>query len=363
MIDPAPEEEAVQRPDLGQVALVAFLAVGVLFLTVGASAQVFNLAWGLWFSEAFVFLAVPFLALAVTGRRPWRATGLDQPAWGMAAGVGVGLFNYAAWAVPLMWLAEQLFPPEVVERYSAARLFDRQSGVELVLLIAGVGVAAPFCEEFFYRGLVQPGLARRVPAARALVISALLFSLMHFDPVGFLARFELGLVFGLLAWRSGSLWPAIGAHAANNLISVIVFFVVGDGTGLPGWLIGALALGGNVGVVALVVVLRRARWWVAPVPAADEVAPFAPFFRAVAPWMVGALAALIGLTVVDRRGVQLNIIDLMNPVKRPGKDASAGERQAWQDLQELRARVRAGEGGFDEYRALRELAGEKPPAE
>lgn len=360
MIDPPPDEEAVQRPDLGQVALVGFLAVGVLFLTVGASAQVFNLAWGLWFSEVFVFLAVPFVALAVTGRRPWRSTGLDQPAWGVAAGFAVGLANYAAWAVPLMWLAEQVFPPEVVARYSAARLFDRQAGLELTLLIAGVGVAAPFCEEFFYRGLLQPGLARRVPAARALVIAALLFSLMHFDPVGFLARFELGLVFGLLAWRGGSVWPAIGAHAANNLTSVIVFFAVGDDAGLPAWLIGALAVGGNVALVALGVALHRTSWWVAKAPAADEVAPFAPFFRTVGPWMAGALAALIVLTVADRRGVQLNIIDLMNPVKRPGTNASPGERQAWQELQELRARVRDGEMGFDEYRAMRQLAAEPP---
>jgi membrane protease YdiL (CAAX protease family) len=361
VIDPAPDEEAVLRPDLGQVALAAFLAVGVLFLTVGASAQFFNVAWGLWFSELFVFLAVPFVALAVTGRRPLRATGLDQPAWGLGAGFAVGLLNYAAWAVPLMWLAERVFPAEVVQRYSAARLFDRQGGLELGLLIAGVSLAAPFCEEFFYRGLLQPGLGRRVPPARALVLTALLFSLMHFDPVGLLARFELGLVFGLLAWRSGSLWPAIGAHAANNLTSVIVFFAVGgDDTALPGWLIGAMVVGGNVGLVALVVALRRTSWWVAKVPAADEVAPFAPFFRAVAPWMAASLAALIALAVFDRRGVQLNIIDLMNPVKRPASDASPGERQAWQELQDLRARVRDGEVGFDEYRALRQLAAEPP---
>lgn len=361
MIESPPDEEAVLRPGLGQVALASLLAVGVLFLTVGASAQFFNLAWGLWFSEAFVFLAVPFVAIAVTGRRPGRITGLDQPAQGLAAGFAVGLFNYAAWAVPLMWVAERFFPANVVERYSAARLFDRQSGLELVVLVAGVSVAAPFCEEFFYRGLLQPGLARRVPAPRAIVITSLLFSLMHFDPVGFLARFELGLVFGLLAWRAGSIWPAIGAHAANNLTSVIVFLTLGgDDADLGGWIVGALVLMGNAGLIAAIVALRRASWWVAPRPADDEVAPFAPFFRTVTPWMVGALLALVGLAVVDRRGVELNIIDLMNPVPRPGKDASPGEQAAWKELQELRARVRAGESGYDEYRALRQLAAEKP---
>ena len=57
MIETPPADEAVLRPGLGQVAIVSLVSVGVLFITVGASAQFFNLSWGLWFSEAFVFLA------------------------------------------------------------------------------------------------------------------------------------------------------------------------------------------------------------------------------------------------------------------------------------------------------------------
>lgn len=361
MIETPPADEAVLRPGLGQVAIVSLVSVGVLFITVGATAQFFNLSWGLWFSEAFVFLAVPFVAIEATGRRAARLTGLDQRPLGLVAGFVVGALNYAAWAVPLMWAAEKLFPKSLVERFSSARLFERQTGVELVLLISGVTLAAPFCEEFLYRGLVQPGLSRRVTMARSLVVTSLLFSLMHFDPVGFLARFELGLVFGLLAWRGGSIWPAIGAHAANNLISVVVFFIVGRDDGeLPVWLVASLVVGGNLGLVAWLVGLKRWSWWVAPVPAADEPAPFAPFFRTVAPWAVAALLALIGLALVDRRGVELNIIDVMHPVPAPKADASPGERGAWDELQELRRKARNGEAGFNEYRSFRQLAAERP---
>jgi uncharacterized protein len=364
VIETSPADEAVLRPGLGQVAVVSLMSVGVLFITVGASAQFFNLSWGLWFSEAFVFLAVPYVAIEATGRRSARLTGLDQRPLGLAAGFVVGVLNYAAWAVPLMWAAEQLFPKSLIERFSSARLFERQTGVELVLLIAGVTLAAPFCEEFLYRGLVQPGLSRRVSMARSVVVTSLVFSLMHFDPVGFLARFELGLVFGLLAWRGGSLWPAIGAHAANNLISVVVFFIVGRDDGeLPGWLVASLVVGGNLGLVAWLVGLKRWSWWVAPVPAADEPAPFTPFFRTVAPWAIAALLALIALALVDRRGVELNIIDVMHPVPAPKSDASPGEKAAWDELQELRAKARSGEAGFDEYRSFRQFAGEKPPAD
>jgi hypothetical protein len=359
-VSQAVSEFESQRPPLGQVAVVGLVSAGVLFLTVGVSAQIFNVAWGLWFSSVFVFLAVPFVVLQVSGRSPLRTTGLDQPAGrALAAGFALGVFNYLAWAVPLMWLAERLFPKEVVERYSSAKLFERQSTVEIVALVAAVSLAAPVCEEFLYRGLVQPGLAPRLSMPRSVVVTALLFSLMHFDPVGFMARFELGLVFGLLAWRGGSLWPAIGAHAANNIASVVIFLGSGSGEAEPSpLLVAGLFLGGNLALAAVLVWLRRSDGWVAPVPASDEPRPFAPFLQSLAPWTIAAVVALAGLAIADRRGVELNIIDALNPVKRPKADASAGERGAWDDLQALRERVRAGESGLDEYRALRQLAAE-----
>lgn len=357
-----PADETMLRPPLWQVATVSLISTAVLFVTMGASAQLFNLAWGIWFSEALVFFSVPFVALQGTGRAPFRLTGLDQPApKALATGFLVGVVNYAALAVPLMWLSEQLFPPELVARYSAARLFERQSGLELAVVLAGVSLAAPWCEEFLYRGLVQPGLASRLSPERAVVVTALIFSFMHFDPVGFFARFELGVVFGLLAWRSGSLWAAVGAHAANNVTSLVVFFLANRADPeLSGLQIAGLAVTGLSAMAGLVVLLSRWRGWVAPRPGADEAAPFVPFFRAFAPWVVGALIALVGLAVVDRLGVQLNIIDVMHPVKAPGTGASPGEREAWQELEALRARVRRGEGGLDEYRSLRQLAAEKP---
>lgn len=363
MVDPETDELPVSRPGLTQVALVAFVSSVVLFITMGSMAQALHLSWGLWFSEVFVFLAVPFITLQIAGRVPTRLTGLDQPgAVGLGAGFVIGVANYAALAVPLMWVSEQVFPVEVVQRYSAARLFDRQTGLELALLVTGVSVAAPFCEEFLYRGVLQTGLARKLDAPRAIVITALIFSLMHFDPVGFLARFELGVVFGLLAWRAGSLWPAIGAHAANNLVSVVMFLALGKDVELSGWHVAAIALGGLVALAAAGLWLARAQRWVAPSPGSDDEAPLMGLFRSLAPWAVAGVLAVSALAIADHRGVELNVVDLVNPMRPPSADASDGEHAAWRDLLELRDAVRRGEAPLDDYKQLRELASQ-PPAE
>ena len=41
---------------------------------------------------------------------------------------------------------------------------------------------------------------------------------MHLDPVRFPAVLFLGLFLGWLAWRTGSVWPAVAAHAVNNAL-------------------------------------------------------------------------------------------------------------------------------------------------
>jgi hypothetical protein len=354
-------EEALVTPPAFQVALVGLFSAAILFVTLGATAQALHLAWGVWFSEVFVFLAVPVVTLQLTGRSASRFTGLDQPrAKGLLAGFAVGACNYAAWAVPLMWVAEQAFPKAIVERFSGARLFERQSPIELVIIVLGVSLAAPVCEEVLYRGLVQAGLATRVGWPRAVVVTGLVFSVMHFDPVGLLARFELGVLFGLLAWRGGSLWPAIGAHAANNLTSCAVYFLSGgQDSDVPWPVVAALFVGGNAALAGTLVWLRRSDAWTAPRPAADEPSEFRPLGNAVRPWLVAGLFAIGVLAVVDLRGAQVNVIDLMHPVSAPKADASAGERAAWAELKALRERVRRGEADVGEYRTMRQLAAER----
>jgi membrane protease YdiL (CAAX protease family) len=337
------------------------LVLGV-FLTLGATAQWLNLAWGLWFSEAFIFLAIPVIALQTTGRSALRLSGLDQPATGVALGLAVGLANYAAWAVPLMWLSEHLFPKEMVERYSSARLLEKQQGFELVLLIAGVSLAAPLCEEFLFRGLLQQGLARRLSMPRSLVVTAFIFSAMHFDPVGLLARFELGVVFGLLAWRAGSLWPAIGAHAANNLISAVVFVILGgDDAEVPWTVVALLWVVGNALLAGIVMVSRRSHsWWRAPVPSMETSTERHSLVHAASPWVLAAVLSFFVLVLADHRGVALNVIDRLYPAQAPAKNAPESEQAAWSGLQRLRQKARQGELPLAEYQALRRLASRAP---
>ncbi len=76
-------------------------------------------------------------------------------------------------------------------------------------------LAAPLCEEFIFRGLIQGGLRRSLPAWQAIGIAAALFAIVH-PPASMLPVFVLGLCTGLAYERSGSLLAPMLVHAGYN---------------------------------------------------------------------------------------------------------------------------------------------------
>jgi uncharacterized protein len=82
-------------------------------------------------------------------------------------------------------------------------------------------VVAPVTEELICRGLVLRGLLTRTGPWRAIIISAVLFALVHLNPWQFPTAFVLGLVLGWVYFRTGSLVLCMAGHALNNALSLL----------------------------------------------------------------------------------------------------------------------------------------------
>lgn len=117
-----------------------------------------------------------------------------------------------------MAATERMLPQGWVRTFDLGRLFEGPAW-ERGLLSGLAVLLAPPCEEIAFRGYVLTALLQRHRPAAAIAGSALLFAIVHFDPVRFPALLLLGTVFGWLAWRGGSVWPAVAAHAANNAVA------------------------------------------------------------------------------------------------------------------------------------------------
>jgi len=103
-----------------------------------------------------------------------------------------------------------------------------------VLILVVVVTLGPFFEELCFRGLAFAAIARS-SAARALpavpiatVVSALLFTLIHFELVRIGVLLTIGLILGVLRARTGRIGASVVAHGVNNLVAVVGIIQVID---------------------------------------------------------------------------------------------------------------------------------------
>lgn len=82
-----------------------------------------------------------------------------------------------------------------------------------------VCIIAPVIEEILMRGFVLGGLKNSYGVVWALLLSALLFSILHFNMVQTLSAFVCGIILGLLYLKTNSIPCCILAHCGYNVIS------------------------------------------------------------------------------------------------------------------------------------------------
>ncbi len=109
-------------------------------------------------------------------------------------------------------------------------ILQMKSPLELIINVLIIGLIPAIGEELIFRGIVQQTILSRIKGRPhlAIWITAIIFSAIHFQFLGFIPRMLLGAVLGYLFYWSRSLWVPIIAHFANNGIQVVmVYFFAG----------------------------------------------------------------------------------------------------------------------------------------
>lgn len=104
--------------------------------------------------------------------------------------------------------------------------------VNFLIEIVTVAILPALCEEFVHRGLILRGVADKIGYKKAIIISSVLFGLMHLNITQFFYATILGLFMGFLVTMTRSIWPAIIMHFCNNFLNV--YFNFAETNGLPG---------------------------------------------------------------------------------------------------------------------------------
>ncbi len=278
-----------------------FLLLMVLYVGLGGTAQSIHPVAGLLWTELFVFLVPAGFVTAGSNLRPGpflllaRRPAARQVVLGAAC--GLALF-FAAGGI--MSLTTLLVPRAWVDTFDVTRLFEGSPRHQLGMAVVA-SVLAPFAEEVAFRGYLLSALRTHLPTGAAIAASSILFAAMHLDPVRFPAVLFLGLFLGWLAWRSGSIWPAVAAHAVNNGLGSLV---AAGGAAEPG-AGGSVAASLAVLAVGLVALAPLALAWMRATPEPPDASaglvrtdPSDPSIRFRLPLVPPGWSALAGLGVL-----------------------------------------------------------------
>lgn len=102
-----------------------------------------------------------------------------------------------------------------------------ESGFVITFIV--VAILPAICEEFLFRGFIlgafrYNGDIRRKTYIWAIISSGLLFGLMHIYFIKIIPTAILGIAFGYIVIKTGSILPAIILHLVNNGLAVIITF-------------------------------------------------------------------------------------------------------------------------------------------
>ena len=94
---------------------------------------------------------------------------------------------------------------------------------DFLILFIGAVLAAAFIEESIIRGFLQLSMEKYQDVTRAIIYASLAWTIIHGMLYWAIQIFLLGIILGLLAWRSNSIIPSFIGHAMNNAAALLFY--------------------------------------------------------------------------------------------------------------------------------------------
>ncbi len=241
--------------DFGHALLFYFFLIGatmvlgvVLLMTLGFKVSALG-------SELVLYLALPFFLSRIldTGWNNWtRWPKLGLGVWVslllILAGLAVLLSN-----IPIA--VDYFYPMSEEYRAFFEQYLRADSAGELIVLLLVAAIVPGICEEVAFRGLIQGGVRYTYGPTIGVIVTSVLFALIHLSVWNFFALLVMGLFLSTIREMTGSIWPGAVAHALNNgaALALITFAPPADNQWqyefVPLWLNGIAAIVLMMGII------------------------------------------------------------------------------------------------------------------
>ena len=153
----------------------------------------------------------------------------------------LGIFGIQIFDAGFIALQERLVPSFMMPVYQQLRAWSDMVEQFYRTSFAGttpweavrallIGAVVPaFAEEILFRGLLQRSLEEVYPLRRAILVTAIIFGILHFNPLSVLPLILIGAYLGFLAYYTQSLALPIVAHFLNNAIAIVALYAPSQG--------------------------------------------------------------------------------------------------------------------------------------
>lgn len=183
----------VALPTIWSVLIANMAMFGILWLYLKRGDRLERLGWNRWSAKS------------------WRNSLL----------VGIGCI---AAAISFNYVYTEYIVPDLEMQALMREMIDSipKTVVNQILLFTTIAIAAPVVEEIIFRGMLQNAFAGWMPAWLAVLMSAFVFALIHFQPEALPALMALGAAFGAIYHYTKSLRLTILLHVVNNAAALML---------------------------------------------------------------------------------------------------------------------------------------------
>jgi len=185
-----------------------------------------------------LLVVVPGIVVTQKYHVPLKAIGLptlpsgSQIILGAVFGIALLIVSHLL-DITLVWVMSNLLGPDLMKKLVewtkaltvAGMMEGKMTWAMYGTLLFSAGIAAPIGEEVFFRGFLYNCAKRRFGIGAGIILSAVVFALIHGGPIAVVAIVPMGIVLAYAYEKTGSLWVPIVMHAVNNSVAVTAVFL------------------------------------------------------------------------------------------------------------------------------------------
>jgi membrane protease YdiL (CAAX protease family) len=172
---------------------------------------------------------LPILQASLATYRPlpegWFRIKITPPQW-LAWGIG-GYFAAVPLVLIISVISQKFLQGQGGGNPLLPILTESQNDLPKFLLWTTLAIAAPFFEEYLFRGFLLPSLTKFLPVWGAIALSGFLFALAHLNVADIIPLSVLGMVMGFVYWRSKNLLSSMLLHCLWNSGSFFALIALG----------------------------------------------------------------------------------------------------------------------------------------